>query len=203
DCAHSGFTCAQHGQFGTELQVENVEEIEPAVAQLDRGKHGIVRAKDTVRSDVQFARGWTVAPELVYAGFIADKEESLGKQFTKCFDLFGDVRRHLIRNREHKVLFGLLDFLLFAKLQHRGAGSARHIAGIDEIVRPVIERLKWNVVKQLMRHNDYGSSLDTRLDRLDEMPIQFAEVVLNRSQQLRSVGLHVCRQQMKFRELEG
>src|SRR5207302_4863915 len=94
DGAHSGFASAQYSEFGSELQVEDVKQIQPAVSQLERRKHWIVGPENSVCCDVQLACCRTVPPKFVFARFAADKEEAFRKQLFQSLNFVVDMRCH-------------------------------------------------------------------------------------------------------------
>src|SRR5437899_2314594 len=102
---------------------------------------------------MQFTRCGTVSTQLVFTSFASDKEESFGKKCAKCFDFLIDVRCHLVGNSQDKVLLSPLDFLLPANLKHGSAGSAADSMRIDEVICAIVQRMKWDVVKNMMRNN--------------------------------------------------
>src|SRR5262249_5811844 len=154
DRAHSGFARAQYRQFRAQLQVEYIKQVQPAIAQLQRRKHRIVGAKNSVCCDMQFAGCGTISTQLIFPSFTPDKKKALGQKGAKCSDLFIDMGRHLVGSSQHKVLFGPLDFLLAANLQYRGAGAAADGVSIDEVVCAVIQRVKRDIVKNVMRNKN-------------------------------------------------
>src|SRR5439155_3366965 len=66
DLAHSCFAGAQGGQLGAELKIENVEQIQPAIAKSKRGKHRIVRSENAMSGDVDFPGRRAVLTQLVH-----------------------------------------------------------------------------------------------------------------------------------------
>ena len=73
---------------------------------------------------------------------------------------------------------------------------------VDEIVGAVVQRVKWNVVKNMMRNNDQGRRRDLLSNRLDQLAIKLAQMVLRRLQQQPGVRLYVRRLEMELRQLK-
>src|SRR5207247_6423000 len=84
----------------------------------------------------------------------------------------------------------------------RRAGAAAHGLRIDEVICAVVQGVKWHVMQKMMRNKNQRRPGNLLLDRLDQMAMELAKMILNALQEHRRKRFQVCRLEMKLRELK-